>query len=162
MDKKSNNQPFDQKLASAGRAWSNSGTPCALHSSSDRPAKHTWAECSENPANEKKSVKKEQAYYAHDNRRPASDASDDDDEYHTDAASNDGESSRRSNDSYADGNYAFSITPTCCRRDKLNPPVRKKKRTIDMSDGSDDDGNIRNKTDKNGKVKDPLNLTHSE
>ena len=95
--------------ASAGRARSNGGTPCALHSSSDRPAKHTWAECSENPANEKKSVKKEQAYYAHDNCRPASDASDDD-EYRTEVASDDDESSRcstlsrRSSDSYADDN----------------------------------------------------------
>jgi len=36
-----NNQPFDRKSASAGRAKGNSGTPCTLHSYPDRPAKHT-------------------------------------------------------------------------------------------------------------------------
>ena len=107
-------------------------------------------------------MKREQAYYAHDNRRPASDASDNDDEYRTEAASDDDESSRRSNDSYADDNYAVSITPTPRGHNKLNPPARKKRRTIAMSDGSDEDGNICNKNDKNGKVKDPLNLSDSK
>jgi hypothetical protein len=85
-----------------------------LHSYPDRPAKHAWADCSDNPANQKKPVKKELAYYAHDNRRPASDGPSDDD-YRTDAASESEDSSRRSvssrhsGDSYADDNYAVSI-----------------------------------------------------
>ena len=81
-----NNQPFDQKSASAGRAKGNGGTPCALHSYPDRPAKHAWADCLENPANQKKPVKRKQAYYAHDNRHPAS-GGPIDVEYCTDAAS---------------------------------------------------------------------------
>jgi len=56
-----NNQPSDRKLALAGQAKGNSGTPCALHSYPDRLAKHAWADCSENLANQKKLVKKEQS-----------------------------------------------------------------------------------------------------
>ena len=32
------------------------GSPCEMHSYSGRPAKHEWAECSESPANQKKSA----------------------------------------------------------------------------------------------------------
>ncbi len=157
-----NNQPFDRKSASAGQAKGNSGTPCVLHSYLDCPAKHMWAECSNNPANQKKPVKREQAYYAHDTRRLASDGPRNDN-YRTDAASKSEDSSRRlvssrrSGDSYADDNYAVSITPR--KRVKLNPPARKKRRTIAMSDGSDDDNN--DGPNKAGKSKDPLDLSDS-
>jgi len=160
-----NNQPFDRKSASAGRAKSNGGTPCTLHSYPDHPAKHAWADCSENPANQKKPVKKELAYYAHDNRRPASDGPSNDD-YRTDAASKSEDSSRRSvssrcsGDSYADDNYAVSITPTSCKWAKLKSPARKKRRTIAMSNESNDDGN--DGSTKTGKSKDPLDLLDSD
>ena len=66
-----------------------------LHSYPDRPAKHTWADCSENPAYQpKKPPKREQAYYAHDTHRPVSDGLSDD-KYCTEAASEDDESSQR-------------------------------------------------------------------
>ena len=151
-------------MASAGRAKGNGGTPCALHSYPDRPAKHAWADCSENPANQKKPVKKELVYYAHDNRRPASNGPSDD-EYRTDAASEIKDSSRRSvssrcsGDSYADDNYAVSITPSSRKQAKLNPPVRKEKRTIAMTDESSDDDN--NRSNKTGMLKDPLDLSDS-
>jgi len=160
-----NNQPFDRKSASAGRAKSNGGTPCALHSYPDRPAKHAWVDCLENLANQKKPVKKELAYYAHDNRRPARDGPSDDD-YRTDAASESEDSSRRSvssrrsGDSYDDDNYAVSITPTSPKRAKLKSPARKKRHTIAMSDESDDDGN--DGSTKTGKSKDPLDLSDSD
>jgi hypothetical protein len=89
----------------------------------------------------------------------------DDNEYRTDAVSDDKDlsrrsiSSRRSNDSYADDNYAVSITPTRRRRDKLNPPARKKKRTIHMLDESEDNSN--NRSNKTSKSKDPLHLSDS-
>ena len=133
-----------------------------MHSYPDRPAKHAWADCSENPANQKKPVKKELVYYAHDNRCPASNGPSDD-EYRTDAASKIKDSSRRSvssrrsGDSYADDNYAVSITSTSRKRAKLKSPARKKRRTIAMSDESDDDGN--DGSNKTGKIKDPLDLS---
>ena len=144
---------------------SNGGTPCALHSYSDRPAKHAWANCSENLANQKNPVKKELAYYAHDNHRPASDGPSDDD-YRTDAASKSKDSSRHSVssrcscDSYADDNYAVSITPTSRKRAKLKSPARKKRRTIPMSNESNDGGN--DGSTKTGKSKDPLDLSDSD
>ena len=124
-----------------------------------------WANCSENPANQKKLVKKELAYYTHDNHLPASNGPSND-EYRTDAASESKDSSqrvvlsRRSGDSYADDNYAVSITPTSCKRAKLKSPARKKRRTIAMSDESDDDGN--DGSTKTGKSKDPLDLSDSD
>ena len=135
-----------------------------MHSYLDRPAKHAWADCSENPANQKKPEKKEQAYYADANRRPASNGPSNDD-YRTDAASESEASSRRLissrrlGNSYANDNYAVSITPTSRKRAKLKPPVRKKKRTIAMSEGSDDDDN--DGSNKPGKFKDPLDLSDS-
>ncbi len=70
------NQPRE-RMSSAGREKDGKGkfTPCKMHSSLGRPAKHGWVECSENPANQKKpAAKRPMAYYAHDKRRPASDA----------------------------------------------------------------------------------------
>ncbi len=136
-----------------------------MHSYPDRPAKHAWADCLENLANQKKPVKKELAYYVHDNRRPARDGPSDDD-YRTDAASESKDSScrsvssRRSGDSYDDDNYAVSITPTSPKRAKFKSPARKKRHTIAMSDESDDDGN--DGSIKTGKSKDPLDLSDSD
>ena len=157
-----NNQPVDQKLVSPGRAKGCVSTPCMMHSFPDRPAKHTWAKCSENPANQKKPAKREQAYHAHDTRRPASNGPSSDD-CRTDAASKSKDSSRRSvssrrsGDSYVDNNYAVSINPSSRKRAKLNPPARKEKRTIAMLDESGNDDN--NRSNKTGKLKDPLDLS---
>ena len=50
-------------------------TPCEMHSYPGRPAKHIWAKCLENLANQKKpAVKRPKAYYVHDERHPASNA----------------------------------------------------------------------------------------
>ena len=67
--------------------------------------------------------------------------------------------SRRSGNSYADDNYAVSITSTFCKQAKLKPPTRKKRRTIAMLDESDDDG--KDGSNKTGKFKDPLDLSDS-
>ena len=104
-------------------------------------------------------------YYAHDNRHPASDGSSDDD-YRKNVASASKDSSHRSvsscrsGNSYANDNYAVSITPTSRKLAKLKPPARKKRHTIAMSEGSDDDDN--DKSNKPGKFKDPLNLSDSD
>ena len=138
-----------------------------LHSWPDRPAKHTWAECSENPANRKPPpAKREQAYYAHDNRRPASDGPSDND-YRMEAASDDDDElsrgskeSRRSYSSrdYGDDNYAVDfVAPR--KRAKLNPPARKKREHIAASDESGGSGTTR--SNKKGKLKDPLYLSDS-
>jgi len=82
-------------------------------------------------------VKKEQAYYAHDTCHLASNGPSNN-EYRIDVASESKDlsccsiSSRRSGDSYADDNYAVSITPTSRKRAKLNPSTRKKRRIITM------------------------------
>ena len=162
-----NNQPISRRSASAGRMKGKSGAPpCMLHSWQDRLAKHTWAECSENPANQKKPPKREQAYYAHDARRPASNGPSDD-EYRTEVASEDDESSqcwkasRRSylsRGSVDDDNYAVNLVMPQ-KRVKLNPPARKKREHIAASDESG--GNGITGSNKKGKSKDPLYLSDS-
>ena len=164
-----NNQPSSRRSASAGRPKGKGGAPpCMLHSWPDRPAKHTWAECSENPANKKPPPpKREQAYYAHDTRRPASDGPSDD-EHRTEAASDDdGEwsrgsrDSRRSYSSRDDGedNYAVDfLAPR--KRAKPNPSARKKREYIAASD--DSGGNGTSGSNKKGKLKDPLYLSDSD
>ena len=145
----------------------NSGAPpCMLHSWPDRPAKHTWAECLENPANQKKPpAKREQAYYAHDTRRLASDGSSDDG-YRTEPASDDHEASQHSKascrsyssrDSGVD-NYAIAFMAPR-KRAKLNPSARKKNEHIAASDESDGGGN--NGSNKKGKLRDPIYLSDS-
>jgi hypothetical protein len=109
-------------------------------------------------------VKKEQAYHAHDSRHPASNEPSNND-YCTDPGSEEEDLSRRltlsrqSNNSYANDNYAVSITPTSCKSAKRNPPATKKKRTIHMLDESEDNGN--NRSNKTSKSKDPLHLLDS-
>jgi len=164
------NQPSSRRSASAGRPKGKGGAPpCMLHSYPDRPAKHTWAECSENPANKKPPAKREQAYYAHDTRRPASDGPSDDD-YRTESASDDDDNlsrgskeSRRSYSSrdYDDGLDNFAVDFAAPRkRAKLNPPVRKKKERIAASDESGGSGTTG--SNKKSKFKDPLHLSDSE
>ena len=128
-----------------------------LHSWPDRPAKHTWAECSENPANKKPPPpKREQAYYAHDTRRPASDGPSDD-EYCTEQASKDNELSQRSKASrcsYSSRdsgvvNYAGAITGPH-KWAKLNPSARKKRECITASDVSGDDNRTEAASDDDG------------
>jgi hypothetical protein len=46
-----NNQP---KKLGYEKPKSNSKVPCLIHSFPDKPAKHLWADCLENPANQKK------------------------------------------------------------------------------------------------------------
>ncbi len=136
-----------------------------LHSWLDHPAKHTWADCSENPANQpKKPPKREQAYYAHDTHRLASDGWSDDG-YRTEPASDDKSvrscrsSSSRCSVQLGEDNYAVAIASPR-KRAKLNPPARKKKDRIAISDGSDDDDG--KGLNKRGKFKDPLYLSDSE
>ena len=57
-----------------------------------------------------------------------------------------------------------TITPSASpfssrKRAKLNPPTRKEKRTIAMTDESGDDG--KDRSNKTGKLKDPLDLSDS-
>ena len=136
-----------------------------LHSWPDHPAKHTWANCSENPVNQKKpSAKREQAYYAYDTHRPASDGSSDDG--HRMEPASDDELSQRlkasrlsysSRDSGVD-KYAVALTGPR-KRAKLNPSARKKREYIAASDGSDGGGN--NGSNKKGKLRDPPYLSDS-
>ena len=109
-----------------------------------RPAKHGWAECSENTANQKKpATKRPEAYYAHDKRRPVSDATSLSD--HRTALASD-----RSSDEYDDSrsdysddkdNFAVAILAAPCKKAKREVPP-KKELTIAMSEseeGTDDD-----------------------
>ncbi len=150
LQKKSNNQPYDQELALTGQAKSNSSTPCLLHSLPDRPAKHSGEDCSANPENQKKPVKKSRHTSRH--TTPAT----------TIARIQRGRRSilnRQSSDFDDSDNYAVNITPTSRKSAKCNPPVRKKKRTIHMSDESKDNGN--NRSNKTSKSKDLLRLLDS-
>ena len=70
-----NNQPRELKsLVGHKKDGKGKGTLCKMLSYPGRPAKHKWADCSENLANQKKpSAKRAEAYYASDKRCPASD-----------------------------------------------------------------------------------------
>ncbi len=106
--------------------------------------KHGWAECSENPTNQKKAAaKRPVAYYAHNERRPASDAASLSD--HRTAPASDGSSdkygdscSEYSND---EDNFAVAILAVPRKQAKHEVPP-KKELTIAMSEsdyGTDDD-----------------------
>ena len=122
----------------AGREKDGKGkfTPCKMHSSPGRPAKHGWAECSENPANQKKPAEKRPVvYYAHDERRPASNAASLSN--HRTALASD-RSSDEYNDSrldYSDDeeNFAVAISATPCKQAKRKVPP-KKELTIAVSE----------------------------
>ena len=109
-----------------------------------RPAKHGWAECLENPANQKKpAVKRVEAYYTHDERRPASNAvslSDHRTVPASDKSSNE-YNNRRSNYSDNKDNFAIAILAAPRKQAKREVPP-KKELTIAMSesdDGTDND-----------------------
>ena len=130
----------------AGREKDGKGkfTLCEMHSSPGRPAKHGWAECSENPANQKKpAAKRPVAYYAHDERRPASDAASLSN--HRTAPASDGSSNEygdsRSEYSDDEDNFAVAISPVP-RKQAKRKVLPKKELTIAMSKldyGTDDD-----------------------
>jgi hypothetical protein len=115
-----------------------------MHSSPGRPARHSWAECLENPANQKKpSAKRPEAYYAHNERRPASNAVSLSD--HRTAPASDGYSNEYgdSHSEYSDDEdiFAVTVTPVPCKRAKHEVPPRKEL-TIAMSEsdyGTDND-----------------------
>ena len=129
----------------AGREKDGKGkfTPCKIHSYPGCPAKHGWAECSENPANQKKlAAKRAEAYYAHDERRPASKAASLSNHRTAlaDKFSNEYEDSR-SDYSDDEDNFAVAISAAPRKRAKREVPP-KKELTITMSesdDGTDDD-----------------------
>jgi hypothetical protein len=181
------NQPRERKSA-AGRERDGKGsfTPCETHSSPGRPAKHSWAECSENPANQKKpAAKRPMAYYAHDERRPASDAASLSDHRTAPAsdASSDEYGDSRSGYSDDEDNFAVAVTPVSRKRAKREVPPAKEL-TIAMSEsdpGTDDDeasaklGKLaaklaaapsvgkkrRRDKDRKGALRDPLDLSDS-
>ena len=107
-----------------------------MHSSPGRPAKHGWAKCSENPANQKKPAAKcPEAYYAHDERRPASNTASLSN-HCTALASN--RSSGEYDDSRSDysddkDNFAVAILAAPCKQAKREVPP-KKELTIAMSE----------------------------
>jgi hypothetical protein len=157
-----------------------------MHSSPGRPAKQGWAECLENPANQKKpAAKRPVAYYAHDERRPASDAASLSD--HRTAPASDGSSDEygdsRSEYSNDEDNFAVAISPVPCKRAKRKV-LPKKELTIAMSEsdyGTDDDAALaklgklaaklaaaplvekrrRRTKDPKGAQRDPLDLSDS-
>ena len=115
-----------------------------MHSSLGCPAKHSWAECSENPANERKpAAKRPVTYYAHNKRRPASDAASLSDHCTAPAsnASSDKYGDSRSGYSDDEDNFAVAVTPVSRKRAKREVPPAKEL-TIAMSEsdpGTDDD-----------------------
>jgi hypothetical protein len=102
-------------LAGRDKDGKGKGNLCQTHSYPDHLAKHTWAKCAENPANQKKwAVKRAEAYYAHNERRPASD-----NESHSNhcmaLVSNSKESSRRLVYSKDKDNFAIAISALPCK-----------------------------------------------
>ncbi len=129
-----NNQPRERK-SSAGRKKDGKGkfTPCKMHSSPGCPAKHGWAECSENPANQKKpAAKRLKRYYAHDERRPASDATSLSDHRTALASESNGYDDSCSDYSNNEDNFAVAILAVPCKQAKRKVPP-KKELTIAMS-----------------------------
>jgi len=143
------NQPNDGKSTAgrSGSARSSSERPCEKHSSPGRPAKHSWAECSANPANARAaSTRRAEAYYADDGRSGDEDSRS---AGHRSDSASDGEYSRRSHDDDEDSrdgdeNYAVAIEETVPRKrakhesTPAKPAVPKKRITIAMSDDDDD------------------------
>ena len=114
-----------------------------MHSYPGRPAKHSWAECLENLANQKKpAAKRAEAYYAHNKRCPASDAA---------SLSNHGtvRASNKSSDEYDscsdysddEDNFtvAISAAPRMQAKREALPP--KKEFTIAMSESDNGTNN---------------------
>jgi hypothetical protein len=111
-----------------------------MHSYPDCPAKHTLAECSENPANQKKPAKQVEAYYAHDACCLANDAKSYSNHL-TAPASDSKESSRRLEYSNNKDNFAVAISTLPCKQAKRGAQPPKRELTIAMSntDNNEDD-----------------------
>ena len=114
-----------------------------MHSYPGRPAKHEWAECLENPANQKKSTaKRAEAYYAHDERFPASDAASLSNHRKAMASGSNSEGySSRSGYSGNDDNFAVAISASSHKQAKRKVVHSKKKLTIAMSKSDEDTNN---------------------
>ena len=111
-----------------------------MHSYPGRPAKHSWAECSENLVNQKKpAAKRAEAYYAHDKRRPASDAASLSN-HRTALVSNKSSDEYISCLDYSDDkdNFASAISALPRKRVKCEALPSKKELTIAMSKSDDD------------------------
>ncbi len=126
----------------AGRKKDGKGkfTPCEMHSYPGRPAKHGRAECSENPANQKKpAVKRAEAYYVHDERRPASDAASLSDHCMVWASNKSSDKYYDSRSDYSDkeDNFAVAISAAPCKQAKREVLPPKKELTIAMSESDD-------------------------
>ena len=126
----------------AGRKNNGKGkaTKCEMHSYLGRPGKRSWAECSENPANQKKpAAKRAEAYYAHNKRCPASNATSLSN--HRMALASDKSSNEYSSCSdYSDNkdNFVVAISTAPCMRAKRKALPFKKELTIAMSELVDD------------------------
>ncbi len=134
------NQPRERKsLAGRKKDGRGKSTPCKMHSYPGCPAKHGWAECSENPANQKKpAAKRAEAYYAHNKHRPASNAGSLSD-HHTVRASNKSDKyDSRSDYSDDEDNFAVAISAAPRKRAKREALPPKKEFTIAMSESDND------------------------
>jgi hypothetical protein len=118
-------------------------TPCKMHSYPGGPTKHGWAECSENPANQKKpAAKRLEVYYAHNERRPASDAASLS-KHRTVRASNKSRDEYNSCSDYSNNedNFAVAISATPRKQAKREALPPKKEFTIAMSESDNGTNN---------------------
>jgi hypothetical protein len=138
------NQPREQKsLAGRKKDGKGKAAPCEMHSYLGRPTKHSWAECSENPTNQKKpAAKRAEAYYAHNKQRPASNATSLSN-HRTVWASDKSSDKYSSCLDYSDDkdNFAVAISAAPCKQAKREALPPKKKLTIAMSELDNDINN---------------------
>jgi len=105
--------PSDNKSSSSRATKPAVADPCPEHSRDGREAKHTWAECSRNPANkkapERRDTRRENDHHHADARYVGSD---DDRSYGNNTPEpSDDESSRRSGSDFSDDNFAVYDEP---------------------------------------------------
>ena len=115
-----------------------------MHSYPGRPAKHGWADYSENPANQKNpAAKRAEAYNAHDERRPESDATSISNHRTALASSKYSNEYNNSCSDYSDGKDNFTVAILATPRKQAQREVPPKKEfTIGMSEldyGTNDD-----------------------
>ena len=136
-----NTQPREQKsLAGCKKDGRGKSTPCKMHSYLGRLAKHSWADCLENPANQKKpAAKRAEAYYAHNEHCPASNAASLSN-HHTALASNKSSDKYSSCSDYSNnkGNFTIAISTAPRKQAKGKALPSKKELTIAMSESDDD------------------------
>ena len=136
-----NNQPRERKsLAGRKKDGKGKATPCKMHSYPGGPAKHSWAKCSENPANQKKPVaKRAEAYYAHNERRPASNTASLSN-HRTALASNKSSDEYSSRSDYSDNEDSFAVAISTAPRKQAKREAlpSKKELTIAMSQSDND------------------------